>query len=47
MNSKNSYNSSKKGELTAFPCTLCPKDVIDHDHAVLCELCLNMGPHQM
>ena len=39
MNSKSSNNSSKKGELTTFPCKLCPKNVSDYDHAILCNLC--------
>ena len=39
MNSKNSNSRSKKGELTAFSCKLCSKNVSDYDHAILCEVC--------
>ena len=39
----NSNNSSKKQEpdttITKFPCKFCPKNVIDNDNAILCDLC--------
>ena len=39
MNSKNNSSSiSKQGE-PIFPCKLCPKNVIDNDNAILCDLC--------
>ena len=39
----NSSSSSKKQEpdttITKFPCKFCPKNVIDNDNAILCDLC--------
>ena len=37
MNSKN--NSSISKEEPIFPCKLCPKNVIDNDNKILCDLC--------